>query len=149
MKFRTFITITESGHIRLKSPKLITVILDGEPVNFENVVGIDPRFEFMNLPPSPGSNLKKFLGESPFSLPLVTPEGKQSGWIVSDPRKSMMFGGGQWSASPSGRYEDIPLNWADKALITDQTGFDLIAKHRQSMATVGASQPFAATSMVG
>lgn len=141
MRFRDFVQLTEAGHFMFSNPKTITVMLDGKPVTFKDVDMIDPRFEFHNLPPSEGSKMKKFVGESPFSLPLVSPQGHQSGWLVSDERSSMMSGRGHWSDKPFGRYEDVPLNWAEKALIIDASGRDMVAAHRGSLTTAGAHQP--------
>lgn len=132
--------ITEAGHCRFEDPKRITVLLDGEPVTFDDVAMIDPRFEFHNLPPGEGSKAQKFLGESPYSLPLVNPKGQQSGWIVSAERWSMMSGLAHWSDKPQGRYEDVPLNWADKALIMNSNMDELVSQHRQAATTAGAQQ---------
>lgn len=140
MRFREFVQLTEAGHFKFTAPKTITVMLDGEPVTFKDVAMIDPRFEFHNLPPSEGSAMKKFVGESPFSLPLVSPQGHQSGWLVSDERSSMFSGRGHWSDKPFGRYEDIPLNWAEKAQIMDDGYGDLVAAHRDQKTTAGAHQ---------
>lgn len=121
MRFREWSKLNEAGHIILDDPVEITVLLRGEPVTFHDVTMIDPRFEFNNVPKppeSPNKNMKKFVGEIDFSLPLA------NGWLFSR-RSSPFSGSGEVVSKPLG-YSVPDRNWADHAQIIGPDGTDMV-----------------------
>jgi hypothetical protein len=110
MRFKDFV---ESGHLNMRSIGSIQVLYRGQVVVLDDVAYIDPRLETMDLPPI-NPRLKKFLGETDFSLPLA-----DGSWIVSK-RRGMMSGDGFVSSVPIGF--EVPSDWADYALFMDREG---------------------------
>lgn len=135
MTFKEWLTLTEAGHIILSRPQDFILMIGGKPTMVRGVAMIDPRLEFYNIPVPEGSpsKAKKFLGDTPFSLPLVGSHGNVAGWIVSDERMAMMSGGGRWDAKPVG--VQLPVDWPDRAIIMGVDGRELVA-----MSTFGAQQ---------
>ena len=97
----------EAGHLNLGLGGVsIPVLFQGQEVVLDDIGYIDPRFEHMNMPPE-NPRLKKFLGESDFSLPLA-----DGTWIASQ-RDSMMAGDGFVQPEPHGVI--APNDWANYA----------------------------------
>lgn len=132
MRFKQW--LNESGHILMNNISNITVLYHGKPLTLHGVDMIDPRFEFSNYPPAPGSNAKKFLGEIDFSLPLIGPNGNITMYICSQ-RRSIMSGNGFISIKPVG-YVVKDLHWAEKAQFVGSDGraIDLDGVSQQAMA---------------
>ena len=106
----------EAGHFSMSHGAAdIVVKKGGRPTICRQVHSIDPRFEKQSIPPVQGSKYPKFIGNEPFSLPILAP----TKWVVSDERFGPLGGRGELSHQPVG-YQ-IPANWADFANINGQS----------------------------
>lgn len=134
MRFKEWLVL-EMGHGTVMHPPGLNfyALQHQRPIFFRHVKGIDPRFEFQNIPnQDPRINSRKFMGTSTYSLPLINRKGQQKLWIVSDrvPKMEPISGSLRISVEPEGVL--CPLNWADFAVIDGDN---------QNMSIVGVHQP--------
>jgi hypothetical protein len=122
MRFKEWL-LNEAGHFSFDDPATITISLRGQRVTLHDVTMIDPRFEFHQIPPAPGTEntnkLGKFVGDVDFALPLA--DGK---WVNSQ-RMGGLAGKGSVGPKPVG-YQIPDRDWAEKALIMGPDYEDLV-----------------------